>query len=627
METPPPSAAPEVPATRQPLGITRWLAPDAALPVWALPLLVAGITSLTYSVSLYFGFVYDDRVQILNNPWLASWKNVSFFFSKSTGAFTGNPGGSFWRPLFLLWMLLNRTIFGFRPWGWHLTTVALHAAAAVLVYLLASRILRNRFLAGFGALLFGVYPVTIESAAWISGATDPLMAIFLLAAFLVYLRAWDSQSRHLRAFSLLIYVLALMVKETAVVLPLLVLGHAWLYRAEAAEKPGATNRGGGRSALRWFLPYAAFSGIYLVERSLVLMAGRGNLASFGWSGPRSIFNLLLSPGELVTGATGTMAMILTWPKLVWFYLRLLFFPNAISPHYNLRAQWQFGVAGVLLPALALVALFAALAWGLRKVSRQTRHQLWFALIWIFVPILPVMYIRPMAAGDFAHIRYLYLSVIGLALLAAVLIGRIPAWNPRPNWSALQIAAAVVLLVVATACTVKNELYWRDNLTLFAHAVDVAPQNARARTNFAVELGERRQFEKAVEQFQKGLQIEPDLWYANVDLGYTYYLMGRYDEAIHWMLRGIEINPRDANQYTFLAAAQIRAGRLQQAEQSMRSAVERAPSMPSYHYALGLILEKEGKSQEAQDAFRQELEVNPGNSAARAKLDEAGTQGK
>ncbi len=111
----------------------------------------------------------------------------------------------------------------------------------------------------------------------------------------------------------------------------------------------------------------------------------------------------------------------------------------------------------------------------------------------------------------------------------------------------------------------------------------------------------------------------------MDLGYTYYLMGRYDDAIHWMKRGTELNSRDANQYTFLAAAEVRAGRLDQAAQAMRSAIERAPSAPSYHYALGLILEKEGKPQEARQAFREELEVDPGNALARAKLDAGKTQ--
>jgi tetratricopeptide (TPR) repeat protein len=600
MDTSPPPAAPKGSAARQLQGSAPLEAKQpAALPFWSIPLLVAGVTFLVYSASLYFGFVYDDRVQILNNPWLASWQYVSRFFSESTGAFTGNPGGAYWRPLFLLWMLVNRTVFGLQPWGWHLTTVVLHSLAAVLVYLLAMRILRDRFLAAFAALLFGVYPATIESAAWIAGATDPLLAIFLLSAFLVYLKAWDQQSRHIRAVSLVLYVLALMVKETAVVLPLLVLGHAWLYRDEIPEDLVGPNRSRVGSILRSFLPYAAFTGIYLVERSLILSAGQ-------------------PPAE----ATGTKAMILTWPKLVWFYLRLLFVPNAISPHYNLKAQMEFGTVGVLLPALALLALFGAIVWSLRKVAPETRRQLGFALVWIFVPILPVLYIRRMAPGDFAHIRYLYLSVIGLALLAAILVGKIPQWKHRIlDRPALQVTVAAGLLLGAALLTLRNQMYWRNNFTLFAHAVAVAPENARARTDYAVELGERKQFPEAVVQFQESLKIEPNLWYANVDLGYTYYLMGQYDDAIRWMERGTKLNPRDANQYTFLSAAQIRAGRLDLAEQAMRDAIERAPTLPNYHFALGLILQKEGKIDEAREAFRKELEVNPSNAMARDKLDE------
>jgi tetratricopeptide (TPR) repeat protein len=599
----PPSAAPGGSGPQQPdptaASETQQNA-AAVFPFWSIPLLVAVLTFLTYSTSLYFGFVYDDRVQILNNPWLESWKYVSRFFSESSGAFTGSPGGAFWRPLFLLWMLVNRSLFGLQPWGWHLTTVALHSLTAVLVYLLALRLLRDRFLAAFAGLLFGVYPATVESAAWIAGATDPLMAVFLLASFLVYWKSWELQSRHVRALSLVLYVLALMVKETAVVLPLLVLCHAWLYRSQVPENliPHGSSR--TWTVLRSFLPYAAFTGIYLVER-----------------------NLVLSPGQPPPEATGTKAMLLTWPKLLWFYLRLLFVPDAVSPHYNLKAQTEFSVTAVLAPALALLLLIAAIAWTSKKVLPTTRRQVWFALAWIFVPILPVLYIRRMAAGDFAHIRYLYLSVIGLGLLAALLVGKISQGKQRIlNRPALQVAVVAVLVLGAAWLTLKNQLYWQNNFTLFAHAVEVAPNNARARTNYAVELGERRRFQEAVEQFQKALNIEPNLWYANIDLGYTYYLMGRYDEAIHWMQRGTELNPGDANQYTFLSAAQIRAGRLDQAEQSMRAAIERAPYMPSYHYALGLILEEQGKLEQAQEAYRQELEIDPSNAMARAKLEQA-----
>ena len=147
----------------------------ASSPGWSVPLAVAAVSFLTYTASLRFGFVYDDRVQILNNPWLESWRFVPRYFTENAAAFTGHPGGAFWRPLFLLWFFVNRAIFGLQPWGWHLTTVALHSLAAVLVYVLAQRLLRDSFLAGFAAMLFGVYPGTVETAAWVAGCTDSLL--------------------------------------------------------------------------------------------------------------------------------------------------------------------------------------------------------------------------------------------------------------------------------------------------------------------------------------------------------------------------------------------------------------------------------------------------------------------
>ncbi|MGE0404922.1 MAG: tetratricopeptide repeat protein, partial [Candidatus Korobacteraceae bacterium] len=519
---------------------------------------------------------------------------------ESTGAFTGSTGGAYWRPLFLLWMLVNRTLFGLEPWGWHLTTVVVHSLAALLMYFVALRILRDRFLAGFAATLFGVYPVTIESAAWIAGVTDPLMAVFLLPAFLVYLKSWEAQSRHWRALSLVFYVLALMVKETAVILPVLVLAHAWLYRGDVpANLLGS--RGRGYSVMRSFLPYAAFTAIYLAERSLVL-----------------------STGEPPAGTIGIKAMILTWPALVSFYLRLLLVPNSISPHYNLRALTEFQAAPVLVPLFFLIVLAVMIVWVLRRVSAETRRQVVFALVWIVTPMLPVLYISRMAPGDFAHIRYLYFSVIGLAMLLAVIVGKLPVSRNRIfGVPASQALAAGVLVLASAIATARSQQHWENNFTLFAHAVEVAPRNARALTNYAIELGEKKRFDEAIQRFHEALSVEPDLWYANVDLGFTYYLIGRYEEGIRYMQRGTELNPNDPQQFTYLAAAQIKAGRLDLAEEAIRKAIALAPGMPSYHLSLGLILERQGKLEDARNAFLTELEIDPANEMARAKLEQMG----
>jgi tetratricopeptide (TPR) repeat protein len=587
--------------------------PDASRFSWAVCGLIAALISAVYAASLHFDFVYDDRVQILNNPWLSSWRFIPRYFSDNAAAFTGNSGGAFWRPFFLLWLLANRALFGFHPWGWHLTTVALHAVAACLVYALARRILRCRFSAAWAALLFGVYPAAVESVAWVSGCTDSLLAVFLLAAFLVYLRAREVGSRIWATLSLTLFAFSLLVKETAVVLPVLIFAHAWVFDLTGQYPGGVRESPGGwkiRRTLRPAFPYLVIMTVYLVERGMILAGA-----------------------ESISAQLPIRTMLLTAPSLLWFYLRLLVFPLVLSPHYNLGPVAEFNALKVVLPAVELIVLGIACGLIARRFQSDARRRALFALAAIVIPILPVLYIRPLAADDFVHVRYLYLSTIGLALLAGTVMEEISTRiRPRgasssqwPAWAgslvSVKTLCALALLAVCAGFTSRAKFYWRDNFTLFEHSARVAPDNSRALTDYAVELGERKRYPEAIANFERALVLNPQLWYAHVDLGYTYYIVGRYLDAEHSLWKGIALNPEDPNQYTFLAAAQIKSGKMDEAEQSMRTAISLAPALPNYHFALGLILEREGRREEAQKEFISEIEVNPRNADARARIAE------
>src|SRR5581483_8070558 len=566
-------------------------------PSWATPALVAALTFLAYAATLRFGFVYDDRVQIVANPWLASWRFVSRYFTENAAAFIGSPGGAIWRPLFLVWLFVNRSIFDLAPWGWHLTTMALHCLSAVLVYFLSGGLLRDRLLAGFAALLFGLWPTTVETAAWISGATDSLLCIFLSGSVLLYLRSQEGASRLWSGLSLLIYALALLAKETAVILPALIAIYAWFYGRDSLREQSAAAklRGTGRAVA----PYLAVTAVYFAVRALVL-AGT-------------------EPAPLLTG---TAAMAMTWPAAIWFYLRLLFFPNAVSPHYNLKVITDFSVGAVLLPAVVLVGVALAVWFALRRASSETHRRVSLALAWMLTPLVPVLYLRPLAPDDFAHIRYLYLPTIGLVLLVAPAVSSLTTSTARLfKRPAAQAVPALVLLGLCAFGTAREQIHWASNYSLFAHAVEVAPGNPRALTNFAVELGERQRYRDAVELFERALRINPRLWYAAMDLGYTFFRMGQYESAERWISHAIEISPTDPEQYTYLAAVEIKLGRLDRAEEALRAAVKRAPSCPGYQYGLGLVLEREGKRDQAIQAYRNELANDPGNERARTRLKE------
>ncbi len=135
---------------------------------------------LAYYNTLSFDFVHDDRPQILGNTWLRSWKYLPRYFTSDVWAFQ-HPvfRGTFYRPIFLLWLRLQYLAFGLKPWGWHFCTVICHVGVTLLVYFTAVRLLEDRLAALFTALIFGLHPTHAEGVAWVSGVTEPLFALSL----------------------------------------------------------------------------------------------------------------------------------------------------------------------------------------------------------------------------------------------------------------------------------------------------------------------------------------------------------------------------------------------------------------------------------------------------------------
>lgn len=228
---------------------------------------------LVYAVSLRYQFVYDDDFQIVRNPHIQSWKYVSLYFTSHLWSqdFPVTPGWNY-RPLFLLWLRLNYAVFGPRPAGWHLTTLTAHLAATALVYLVARRLSHDPWLAALAAIVFGFHPVHIEAVAWVSGVSEPLCAALLLSSFLLYLRWRENQHWAWTAGSLAVFALAVLSKETAIVLPFIVFVHAWLFPAVVGAAVNLWRR--FVDATRAAIPYVAVA-IALGAARWVVLHGPG----------------------------------------------------------------------------------------------------------------------------------------------------------------------------------------------------------------------------------------------------------------------------------------------------------------------------------------------------------------
>ena len=560
----------------------------------ALLLALALVLSLmTFATTIRFNFVYDDLPQIVSNPAVKSWHFATgYFLHHIWSHIYPTWPGNYYRPIFLLWLLTNFTFFGLQPLGWHVTTVLAHGGVVLMVYWLARRMTGDSITAAIAALLFGVHPAHIECVAWISGVTEPLLGLLFIPAFLFYMDARPTEppgatshrsTTTWRALSLLFYALALLSKETAVVLPVLIFGYEWT-RDRAASFGDRLRR-----CLVAMIPYAVVTVAYLVARTYALKG-------------------VLHPDANV----GPGTVLLSFPELLWWYFRHLVWPWPVSIFYDVPYVFTPGLTNFVLPLVAIGVVAAVLfLW-----SRHSRAAA-MASLWLLIPILPPLgSIGIFANGEIAHDRYLYLPSIGFCILLAMLLRRIRLGSAEfLGLPAAQSLAVLVLGGVLAGATGIQSRQWASNILLYDYGVQTAPHNALARSHLGTEMLARGDSATALRLYHEAYDLAPNSWTTNFILGFTYFNVGRPLEAEPWLRRAIQITPANPNQYFYLGLTLMEENRLDEAEANVRHAIELWPNGSGFHYGLGMVEQRKGNLAAARDAYRDEMRIDPSSGAS------------
>jgi tetratricopeptide (TPR) repeat protein len=611
------------------------------LPAWKAIAAVLALTFAVYVPTLRYQFVHDDRGQIVENPAVHSWHLLpAYFTSHVWAAVMPDELGNYYRPVFLLWLRVNDVVFGSRAWGWHLTTILAHLSTTFLVYFLALRFGGSRDVALLAALIFGLHPAHIEAVAWISGVTEPLLGVLLLASFLSYARWRRESGRKWRLISLALFTLALGEKETAVILPALLLAYEWTFEMGSANpfskscsqslprsmssaetvRRESTPASSGHLLSSAGIP--AFAGMTPIERRRIVTWCGGALRRI-W--PFLLLVLLYIPARIyalkgfshAVTPLGIEQLAFTWPSLIWFWIRHLIWPAGLSTFYNFPAVITPTLKNLTLPGILDVCVAVALFVGVRR-SRAAA----ISAAWLVLPLIPLLDLRVFVADDFAHDRYLYLPSIGLSILIALVLKKV--CGDAPRWRGISASLLAVALCLAAALsygTVTQCFYFHDNLTFYAYNHSMAPHNPNAESNYATILAERGLYGPALEKFSEVVAHNPNYWTAVYDLGLTYYKMGNLPEAEKYLLEAIRINSRKADEYFYLGMTWFKSGQTDQAIASVQHAIAINPRGFAYHFALGVMLKTRGDLTGALQEFKEELAIDPEQQAAAAQLKE------
>lgn len=560
-------------------------------------------TVVTFASTFTFGWVYDDPPQIPQNPNL-EWSRFGFLFTHQLWASVSGTEGRFYRPLLTVWFLINKSLFGLNPHFFHVTTVLAHVAAVALAFFMARLLLKDSGAALFAAAIFAVHPIQVESASWISSVNDSLAAAFCFGSFLIYRKAKTKVGNSAAWWTLagILFFLALLTKEVSVVLPGIVLVDLFSNskanskaHSQSDSSSDSSSDGQPASSRRFLIAAIAAYGIvgvaWLALRSWALGGATPISSSVPWS-----------------------TTLLSAPKIILFDLYRVIVPVGLSPHYDFRLI-ETPDAQFLLTFLALIALVSAAVYAARRDAR-----LWVAFAWLIFPMLPSLNVHWLNEDDFIHDRYMYMSMLGVALLAGAVFGAIRDWIAH-KWPAVRLVrplAICVVVMLAFASAIQSE-YWANDVVLFGRGVSRAPENEWAQLNYGSALSGRGKFADAAPHFVRSYELKPG-WRAADFAGFAYQQSGDLGQAEHWFTTALQIDPSLANAWFGLAQVELLQHLPERAIPNLRKALELEPSADGYHYALGTALEQVSQRDAAVEEYETELRLHPYQTGARTALE-------
>jgi Tfp pilus assembly protein PilF len=551
-------------------------------------LLLILLAFLPYLNSLANTFVYDDRQQVLANPYVHSFRYLGRIFGSTVWTFEGAQGvTNYYRPLMTFAYLIAYKIFGSLPFGFHLVNLVLHAAVVLLLFAVTEQLFQDRLLSLIASGLFALHPIHTESVSWIAGITDLELRFFFLLTFLLYLRlavprGETAPSPLSYIWMLLAYGLALLSKEQALVLPALAIVYEHFYRPDRA-----TSQFQDKS--RRYLPLCLVAAAYVAFRSFAL----GGFAPAIWRPSLSWSGVLLNGIALTGGYLG---------KLVW--------PAHLTAFYVFHESRSIRDPHVLAGLAGLLVCTGLFVWLWRNARPFS-----FALLWMGATLGPVLNARWMPAQVFAE-RYLYLPSVGFCWLIASAVAKFwqEARGESPSAGRALMRQAIAISVVVVGClyavrTVERNRDWRSDEVLYRRTLDAQPDAQVIHTNLGVDYADSGDWSAAEREWILALGPgKPSAATLN-NLGLLRKNQKRYNEAADLFEQATQLRPKYMDPYKNRAEMYAEMGRLADADGQFQQAVSLAPLDTNARNSYGHFLLRQGRTSEAREQFARSVEAD------------------
>jgi tetratricopeptide (TPR) repeat protein len=572
------------------------------------PFLIFLLTFVAFFPVLQNRFVnWDDEANLLENPHYRGlgWEQIRWMFTTFYM--------SVYRPLTWIPLGFDYVVWGMDPFGYHLTSLLFHCVNALLLYLIALRLLSLAMpamaasrlplylAAGFAALCFSLHPLRVEPVAWGSGSSDLVVAFFSLLTILCYLRAArpsEDGSRHWlwMGVTWFTFGLSLLAKGSAVPVPLALLVLD-VYPLKRLKPDPRTWFGPQTRQVLWEkIPFL----LVAVPFAIVAVLAK---QSTGAVAPAANITLLARSMQSFYGLA--------------FYLWKTIVPLALSPLYPRPIKFDPSSAPFILSAIVILAVSISLI--LMRRSWPAGLAAWVYYIVILLPVVGVVTYGPQIVAD----RYSYFGCLSWALLAGSAM--LYLWR---LWAARKLSAPVfvllnglagLVLVVLAIITWRQTQVWHDSERLWKHALALDDESSFAHNNLGLALAERGALDEGIQEFRRAVEIDPAFVEAYTNLGNFLAQRGSRDEAIAHLRRALQIDPTFANAHNTLGNILADRGELDEAIGHFHTALKTNPRSAMTHYNLGRALSKRGDADDAIAQYRQALEIEPRDVDARNNL--------
>ena len=521
--------------------------------------------------------MYIHRNVLVQNP---GWESTKRFFLE---IFKPSTVSGYYQPLTMTSLMCDVGFAGradsFRIF--HQTSLALHIANTALIAVLLYMLFGRSSIAAGVALLFGLHPLSIESVCWLSERKTVLATFFALLSLVSYVGYSRKGSKIQYSVCLLTYVMALLSKPTAISLPFaMMLLDYWPLK---------------RLNRRTLLDKVPLCGIACVF------------------GVLTFFSQAHAGGVQLPDRRGMLEIPALLCHNIIFYLRKIFWPIDMSPHYEFTSRPMI-LSGVI-GAIVLLALVFLSLQRRRTKAFATSFLIFFVMM---LPAMGIIRVTPVLAAN----RYAYLPLIGLLLFVACVLASLHNKLIRRSYIlgySIVVAILIPVVVVETIAMRRYQDSWQDTETLYRHMLSICPRSAILHSDLGVWFAQHNRHGEAMKHYRQAIQISPDFHLAHNNIAIAYSQMGDTEAAERHYRKAVELRPSYSQAWNSLGFIQQSRGQLKKAIYCFQRSVEANPRNVPAQHNLGKAWAEAGQMSKAFQQFEEVLRLNKAHIAARREV--------